>query len=299
MAGWVKWEKDIETDPRFVRMVRKLRDTCHAAALPQAAIVTLASGALLRFWSYADTHIRMDDTLDLGLADIDDLVGVPGFAASLPEDWLRVIDDTTVELPGYQEHNGVEAKKRDLNQKRQERHRSRAHNARVTQQRDACVNTALPDQTRPDQKRPDQEEPPLPPTGGRDATKGNGSDLFAGDAGGPKRTPQTWPRQFHDQVIAAYHDALPELPAVRDWPDRRKRKLDARIAERVKAGKSADQVEYWQGVFRKVSASDFLCGRKQGTEWRCPGLEWLLEPKNFTKLIEGAYDNTGRADHGR
>jgi hypothetical protein len=94
---------------------------------------------------------------------------------------------------------------------------------------------------------------------------------------------------LHDQILAAYHELLPDLPAVRDWPERRRRKLDARIAERVKAGKPANKPEYWRALFTQVHGSDFLCGRKN--DWRCPGLEWLLEPKNFTKVIEGAYRN--------
>jgi hypothetical protein len=110
------------------------------------------------------------------------------------------------------------------------------------------------------------EEDPLTPKGGRRAT-----------------------REFHEQVIASYHELLPDLPTVRDWPDRRSRKLDARISERVKAGKPANTVDYWRALFTQVQASDFLCGRKG--DWRCPGLEWLLEPKNFTKVIEGAYRN--------
>jgi hypothetical protein len=289
MAGWVKWEKDLETDPRFIRLARKLRDTCHAGALqgalPAAAIASLTAGCLLRFWAYADTHIRADDTLDLGLADIDDLVGFPGFAQAMPEDWMRPIDDGNVELPGYQTHNGVEAKKRDLNQKRQERRRSRIGHVDVTQERDASVTQALPDQTRPDQTSTDT----LP-----------GGQLAATPERERKRTSRTWPRELHDGVIAAYHELLPDLPAVRDWPERRKRKLDARIGERMKAGKRADELKYWRDLFAKVQTSDFLCGRKG--DWRCPGLEWLLEPANFLKVIEGNYDNTARpngAGHAR
>jgi hypothetical protein len=155
MSGWIKWEKDIETDPRFLRMMRSLRvtherDTSVTHAFP---LVTVVVGALIRFWSYADSHIRENDTLDLGAEEIDDLVGVKGFAAAMPEDWLRIINEHTVELPGYQEHNGVEAKKRDLAAKRQERKRARSRNAEVTQERDAGVTGALPDQTRPDQTK--------------------------------------------------------------------------------------------------------------------------------------------------
>jgi hypothetical protein len=95
---------------------------------------------------------------------------------------------------------------------------------------------------------------------------------------------------LHNAIIAAYHEILPNLPAVKAWNERRKRKLDARISDRTREGKAAGTAAYWAGYFRKVAASDFLCGRGK-TDWRCPGLEWLLEPKNFEKVIEGAYDN--------
>jgi hypothetical protein len=106
-----------------------------------------------------------------------------------------------------------------------------------------------------------------------------------------KKTFVASPRaDLHNAIIAAYHEVLPNLPAVKAWNDRRKRKLDARISDRMKEGKAAGTAAYWAGYFRKVAASDFLCGRGK-TDWRCPGLEWLLEPKNFEKVIEGAYDN--------
>jgi uncharacterized protein YdaU (DUF1376 family) len=106
--------------------------------------------------------------------------------------------------------------------------------------------------------------------------------------------------EFHAQVVAVYHELVPELPGVRDWNERRRRKLNARISERKKAGKPADTVGYWRDLMGKVAASDWLMGRKG--DWRCPGLEWLLESRNFGKLIEGGYDNHSAqrsASHGR
>lgn len=259
MSGWIKWEKDLESDPRVLRMARELKRICNAEAFHP---VTLVCGGLIRMWSYADAHIREDDTLDLGGSQLDEVIGITGFCSLLPEDWLRVIDENTVELPGFQSHNGVEAKKKALTQKRVTQHRNKVKRKSVTQ--------ALPDQDQ-DQDQDHRKNPPAP--------KGANAE-------------------FHDQILSAYHELLPELPSVRDWSARRRRKLDARIAERVKAGKPADKPEYWRALFTQVQASDFLCGRK--SDWRCPGLEWLLEPKNFTKVIEGAYrNNEGMNGHAR
>lgn len=166
MSGWIKFEKSIETDPRVLRMARAIGkryalfdlsdpkasdfDPCNACALPA---VTLVCGALSRLWCYADTHIREDDVLDLGITEIDEVVGLPGFAEICPVDWLEPVDDEHVKLPGYHAHNGTEAKKRALTQKRVVQHREKVKRISVT----PCNASALPDQdqtkTRKDQTR--------------------------------------------------------------------------------------------------------------------------------------------------
>lgn len=163
MAGWIKIEKDLESDPRVLRMAKALDrlhwifpaeselDPCNAIALPG---VTLVCGALARLWIFADSHIRNDNTLDMGVREIDEWLGLPNFCSVMPKDWLKEIDDHTVELPGFQEHNGLEARKRALTQKRVEHHRASAKRNDVTDSN----ASALPDQTRLDQTRLDKKE---------------------------------------------------------------------------------------------------------------------------------------------
>jgi uncharacterized protein YdaU (DUF1376 family) len=100
---------------------------------------------------------------------------------------------------------------------------------------------------------------------------------------------------FHHQVIDAYHRALPELPRVKAWTEKRRRALEARIAERTRDGKPADTIEYWAKFFDAVAQSDFLCGRS--SDFHCD-LEWLLRPENFLKVIEGRYANQKRTNGG-
>lgn len=148
--AWIKFEKDLLTDPRVLRIARRLqakwrlvdfgdsrRNDC---ALPD---VTLVCGALVRIWSLADTHLGSDDVLPLGFLEIDEVIGIPGFCDLLPEDWIVHINEHSVKLPDFHAHNGTEAKKKAVTQKRVERHRARAlHSGN---------GSALPDQTRPDQ----------------------------------------------------------------------------------------------------------------------------------------------------
>lgn len=129
MSGWIKWEKDLESDPRVLRMARELKRMCNDAPFHY---VTLVCGALIRIWSYADSHIRSDNTIDMSVMELDQVIGIPGFCEMMPADWLREKNGRAVELPQFQEHNGVEAKKRALTQKRVAQHRSKVKRKIVT-----------------------------------------------------------------------------------------------------------------------------------------------------------------------
>lgn len=104
--------------------------------------------------------------------------------------------------------------------------------------------------------------------------------------------------EFHKEVIGAYHELLPDLPSVKVWSKQRSGALNSRIRERLKHGKPADTLDYWQKLFAQVAASDFLCGRVK--DFRA-NLEWLLRPENFAKVIENNYINSrgNGADHAR
>lgn len=158
MSGWIKLEKDRRDDPRVIRMARELRNAgVTHERFTSSMHVTLVLGCLDVLWCYADTHVREDDTLDLGADEIDELVGLQGFCNLLPADWLEVLDTNRVKLPDFHAHNGTESKKKALNQKRQERHRNDVALQELTQTSRTSVTAALPDldQTRP---RPDQDQ---------------------------------------------------------------------------------------------------------------------------------------------
>ena len=132
----------------------------------------------------------------------------------------------------------------------------------------------------------------------------SGSGVSFGDSRPQKRTARIKPafegKEFHQQVIAAYRELLPELPPVKVWSQKRQRALNARIRERMKDGKPAETIQYWRDVFAKVAESDFLCGRSK-TDFRAD-LEWLLRQENFAKVIEGRYSSgrgNGAAAHVR
>jgi hypothetical protein len=128
VAGWIKLEKDLYTDPRLRRMATRLAEMDLAAGRtpqPYSRLLTTCVGAVSILWITADTHVQQDDLLALGPAEIEQLTGVEGICEILPDEWLVVLDPHTVKLPGFHTHNGTEAKNRAQTKARVERHRSR------------------------------------------------------------------------------------------------------------------------------------------------------------------------------
>jgi|ERR1043166_4809485 hypothetical protein len=170
MSGWIKLEKGLREDRRFTRIVDALlaRENASVTSVTQMRFcehntVTQVLGALAQLWMFADSHIREDDTLDITSDEIDQLVGIEGFAKLMPADWLEVVDQHSVRLPDFQAHNGTDAKRKALTAKRVKRHRTRAAVSDVTPEKRNGVTDALPDQTRPDQTRPEKRVPSVPP----------------------------------------------------------------------------------------------------------------------------------------
>lgn len=139
--AWIKFEKDLLTDPRILRMARRLcerglrnpfidRDAgvTHNNVTDDDVTfcVTLLAGGLVKLWCYADTHIDENNALQMGAEDINRVIGIDGFCDIAPADWLVIEDsDSSVKLPNYQTHNGVESRRRDQTAIRMQRYRER------------------------------------------------------------------------------------------------------------------------------------------------------------------------------
>jgi uncharacterized protein YdaU (DUF1376 family) len=95
----------------------------------------------------------------------------------------------------------------------------------------------------------------------------------------------------HDKVVRVYHEVLPELPAIRDWHERRQVKLRTlwrRMAAKKKWDSQAQGVDFFRRYFAYVRGCPLLMGAAPGRTWSAD-LEWLVNVSNFTKVIEGKY----------
>jgi hypothetical protein len=97
------------------------------------------------------------------------------------------------------------------------------------------------------------------------------------------------PRCPHQEIIALYHEVLPELRKVRVWDANREKLLRARW----KSEQKRQSLDWWRGFFEYVRGCPFLMGLVDGCEGKAPfqaDLEWLVRPTNFNKVIEGKYE---------
>lgn len=93
----------------------------------------------------------------------------------------------------------------------------------------------------------------------------------------------------YDDILAAYHESLPMLPAVRLLTDARRKKIKSRWHELA----DRQSLDYWQRFFAYVAKSDFLTGRSG--KWSSCSFDWLFEPGNHLKVVEGNYENREQA----
>jgi hypothetical protein len=103
----------------------------------------------------------------------------------------------------------------------------------------------------------------------------------------PEEKPKTPPCP-HQEIIALYHEILPELREVKVWNATRKKLLAARWKE----NKARQNLDWWERYFNYVKKCPFLMGQvanRDGPPFEAD-LEWLVRPQNFAKVIEGKYE---------
>jgi hypothetical protein len=286
VAGdWIKMRSNLWDDPRVARL-------CDMTDQGEAAVI----GGLYWLWATADQHTE-DGVLDgLTLRQIDRKTGVQGLGAALVAvGWLST-DGDSVLIPNFEDHNGSSAKKRLQTARRVAAHKASGNAA------DVVVGAVGSDAVTPDceegnavsvsetlavrdlEKRREEkrEEGGKPPVGSEQPTK---------PAAGMPACPA-------DQLVALYHEVLPELPRCRLMTDSRRKALQRRwrwvLASRLADGNrraqtAADALDWFRRFFERARGSDFLMGRgtrSAGHEgWQCD-LDFLVGDKGLKAVVE-------------
>lgn len=122
MAGdWIKMRMDLAADPAVIGI---------AAALGCSENEVV--GMLHRFWSWANAQSRDGHASSVTKNWIDRYVQHDGFADQLEKVGWLIVENGGISIPNFGRHNGKSAKKRALEQERQQKHRGQIHAVSVT-----------------------------------------------------------------------------------------------------------------------------------------------------------------------
>ena len=88
-----------------------------------------------------------------------------------------------------------------------------------------------------------------------------------------------------DEVVSQFNSICVSLNKVSGMTELRRKAVQSAL--------QAVGQEKITELFRKAEASDFLT-KRNSTGWK-PGFDWLMKPENYTKVLEGNYDNRNSA----
>lgn len=111
----------------------------------------------------------------------------------------------------------------------------------------------------------------------------------------PRKSRGKKPACPYTKIIDLYHEILPELPEVQNYDDpTRKSQMKARWNQVVGKNKtSCADLDFWSRYFNYIRKCPFLMGQvdpRPGQAAFRADLTWLTKSANFTKVIEGRYE---------
>lgn len=314
--SWIKMRGSLVTNPRVIRIARLLLDdpeflewygatlqavtASNSVTRRHVTVVTRVTvGALVPLWSGVNECAGNEGLLPgATLFEIDEMAGVPGLGRAMEVvGWLEVEEGVGIRLPNFTEHNTVEKQRKTGAKTDAERQREyRARKAQktgdagqegggdepesvtksVTEKRDVSRDTVTTEKRRVEKKR-----------------RGAKAPMSAADL-------PTWMAD----IVATFHEVLPELPGVRVMDQARKDVL-TNFRHFVLTTNSPDgspratndeQVVAWTRRFLELARSnDFIMGRgprsPEHRNWR-PGIEYVLSARGMKKVMEETAETT-------
>lgn len=166
---------------------------------------------------------------------------------------------------------------------------------------------AEPQTEKPDTEKPDTDFPDVlvsTDTAARTDTAASGAlapvvDLLGNEIVESGAAPESGLQCPVDQIVAAYHELMPDNPRVKVLHDGRRKAIAARWREAskleckpfgystVEAGLNA-----WRAFFTVCAQSEFLTGKAQpkpGYKRFRADIDFLMSPEAFAKCLEGKY----------
>jgi len=291
MAGeWIKMRTSLLTNPKVNGIARILENSVEVADVlttgysgTMSQIVTrnvmrhVTVSSLIVIWGSANEHTKDGIFSNADFSDIDDMVGIPGFADAMESVGWLIYDkeNHSVILPNFNEYNTssdvrTAGAKSAAQRQKEYRQRLKEQNSYVT--RDVTDNVTS-DVTRNRREEKSRVDINTSIPDGIDCPQPSAEDK-----------PDSCP---HQEIIALYAKHLPMGIQPRTWTGSRATALKTRWRE----DKKRQSLAWWERFFAYIATSPFLTGKVYDAH-RKPfeiTLEWIVTPKNFAKIIDGNY----------
>lgn len=289
MAGdWIKMRVGLTTSPRVMRIAECLLDDSkflgwsgfsfgvagypapseedvraeRHAALRVTRYVTVT--ALLKFWGYANEHVKGEFIASIYPEDIDEIVGVPGFAAAISSaGWVVFNPNGGLSMPNFAEHN-TSAGERSSGAERQKRYREKAKGVAGNVTSNSDVTRDVTVTPREEKRREENKSSPVVPTGDEEA------------------------------ILSAYHSTLPRCKRCEVLNPKRKKRIKAavRLARSTCAtqGWPYDAAAFWAAYFAECAKDPWMRGDvpyKDNPAWK-QNLESLIAEDRFAGVMDSA-----------
>jgi hypothetical protein len=129
----IRIDKDLPEDKRTLALadeiLAELRRLTGCNALPGngselgnalfAISRVAALGSVTRLWIHADTHVRENDVLDVGLPALSEVTALPlWLLQKFSDEWLRVTENGVTQLPAYIDKNALISREKRRTQAR-------------------------------------------------------------------------------------------------------------------------------------------------------------------------------------
>ena len=109
----------------------------------------------------------------------------------------------------------------------------------------------------------------------------------------------TKPKCPAEEIIALYHEAMPENPKVKVISEKRREAIRARWRDAAKLtckpfgySNRQDGLRAWKAFFEVCADSDFLTGKTPSWNGRPPfiaDIDFIMSPSGFAKILENKY----------
>lgn len=260
---------DLRNHPKVVRM---------ASALKADRLRVI--GGLWAVWCVFDMH-SPDGLLEgYTLQTVDDDLGWRGFGAAMQAVGWLIEDESGLQMPRFDEHNGKSAKRRS--QETERKRDGRKADKSPQDERKLSASNADKQQTKSGLEEEEEVIPPVVPRGGQ---------IEQPEIPCP-----------YAQIVALYHEHLPSLPRAKVTTAPRQRGmrsfwgwlLGSTKADGSRRATTADEALQWiAGYFAQASENDFLMGRTprsaEHAGWRCD-IDFLMTPKGIKQVVERTKD---------